>query len=259
MDLIEPIPNPIELPTKMLCDFGTVLETLGVWCAERAALILVIKLEKLKTCEKYERHFLILSTLYTEMIRVQKICDMAFGDLSDTEKMVKFAKPKLLKLIEIFKEYKPDHIQQPGIFPGTTKNTTKISNSAKKGAPLPLSREGSKKSVTMDNNKNDHTDLQTNFESINTKQNADSRTSSDNKDECATNSLHNSEDCDYRIVNDAFKEKCCDEANLDQRISVDVDQEFDETVAERVKSPQITELNPSDATCTSESITSQGR
>ena len=111
-DLIEDIPNPIEAPTKMLQDFRVAFETLGVWCAERAALILIIKIEKLKTCEKYERHFLLLSTLYTEMIRIQKLCDIAFGDMTDTEKMMSFATPKLLKLVEVFKEYKPEHIKK---------------------------------------------------------------------------------------------------------------------------------------------------
>ena len=111
MDLIEDIPDPIEAPTIMLRDFRTAFEMLGVWCAQRAALILVIKIEKLKTCEKYERHFLLLSSLYTEMMRVQKICDVAFSDLSEIEKMLQFSKSKLLKLVEIFKEYKPDHIQ----------------------------------------------------------------------------------------------------------------------------------------------------
>ena len=111
-DLIEDIPNPIEAPTKMLQDFRVAFETLGVWCAERAALILIIKIEKLKTCEKYERHFLLLSTIYTEMIRIQKLCDIAFGDMTETEKMMSFATPKLLKLVEVFKEYKPEHIKK---------------------------------------------------------------------------------------------------------------------------------------------------
>ena len=111
-DLIEDIPNPLEAPTKMLQDFRVAFDTLGVWCAERAALILIIKIEKLKTCEKYERHFLLLSTIYTEMMRIQKLCDIAFNDMTETEKMMKFATPKLLKLVEIFKEYKPEHIKK---------------------------------------------------------------------------------------------------------------------------------------------------
>ena len=111
-DLIEDIPNPLEAPTKMLQDFRVAFDTLGVWCAERAALILIIKIEKLKTCEKYERHFLLLSTIYTEMMRIQKLCDIAFNDMTETEKMMSFATPKLLRLVEIFKEYKPEHIKK---------------------------------------------------------------------------------------------------------------------------------------------------
>jgi hypothetical protein len=111
-DLIEDIPNPLEAPTKMLQDFRSAFETLGVWCAERAALLLIIKIEKLKTCEKYERHFLLLSTIYTEMMRIQKICDVAFSELTEIEKMIQFSTPKLLKFLDILEEYKPEHIQK---------------------------------------------------------------------------------------------------------------------------------------------------
>ena len=127
-DLIEDIPNPIEAPTKMLQDFRSAFETLGVWCAERAALLLIIKIEKLKTCEKYERHFLLLSTLYTEMMRIQKICDVAFSELTEIEKMIQFSTHKLLKLVDIFKEYKPEHIQKPSAREIKQENNKKSSN-----------------------------------------------------------------------------------------------------------------------------------
>ena len=83
-------------------------------CAERAALVLLLNIDKLKTREKYERHFLLLSMVYTEMVRIRKICNMAFESLSEKEKIEKFSKPKLLKLVEILRQYKPEHIQTPG-------------------------------------------------------------------------------------------------------------------------------------------------
>ena len=114
LDLIEDIPDPTELPLKILEDFLYVTRTLGVWCAERASLVLLIKIDKLKTREKYERHFLLLSMIYTEMCRIRRLCNIAFANLTEKEKIENFSKPKVLKLVEILKQYKPEHIQTPG-------------------------------------------------------------------------------------------------------------------------------------------------
>ncbi|CAB4055870.1 DICER1 [Lepeophtheirus salmonis] len=109
-DIIQEIPDPSKLPLKLIDDFLNILRTCGVWCAERAALLLTIKIDKLKTREKYERHYLLLSVLYTEMLKICKICDDAFADLTDREKMTKYSKPKLLRLMSVLLQYKPEHI-----------------------------------------------------------------------------------------------------------------------------------------------------
>ena len=59
-----------------ICD---VLLPTGLWCADRAALVLMIKIDKLKTREKYERHFLLLSVLFTAMIKIRKVWVVSFG------------------------------------------------------------------------------------------------------------------------------------------------------------------------------------
>ncbi|QQP56858.1 Endoribonuclease Dicer1, partial [Caligus rogercresseyi] len=110
-DLIQEIPNPTQLPLKLIDEFLSILRTCGVWCAERAALLLTIKICKLKTREKYERHYLLLSVLYSEMLKICKLCDDAFGELSDREKMTKYAKPKMLRFLSVLLQYKPEHIQ----------------------------------------------------------------------------------------------------------------------------------------------------
>ncbi len=74
----------------------------------------MLNIDKLKTREKYERHFLLLSMVYTEMVRIRRICNLAFENLTEKEKIEKFSKPKLLKLVEILRQYKPEHIQVPG-------------------------------------------------------------------------------------------------------------------------------------------------
>ena len=43
----------------------------------------IFQIEKLKTREKYERHFILLSVLYSEMVKIRKICESAFESLSE--------------------------------------------------------------------------------------------------------------------------------------------------------------------------------
>lgn len=114
-DLIEDVPDPAVLPLKLLDDFVYIKETLGLWSAERAALLLIIKIDKLKTREKYERHFLLLSVLYTEMVKIRKICENAFENLSEVDKLMQYSTPKLLRLVQVLRQYKPEHVcrQQP--------------------------------------------------------------------------------------------------------------------------------------------------
>lgn len=109
-DLIEDVPDPTALPLKLLEDFVHINENLGLWCAERAALLLIIKIEKLKTREKYERHFILLSVLYSDMVKIRKICELAFEEMSELDRLMGHSTPRLLKLVEIFKQYKPDHV-----------------------------------------------------------------------------------------------------------------------------------------------------
>ena len=109
-DDIDDVPDPTELPLKLLDDFVHIKNTLGLWCAERAALLLIIKIDRLKTREKYERHFLLLSVLYTEMVKVRKICESVFNEMSDHERLMNFSTPQLLKLVEILRQYKPEHV-----------------------------------------------------------------------------------------------------------------------------------------------------
>ena len=120
-DLIEDVPDPTLLPIKLLDDFVFIKESLGLWSAERAALLLIIKIDKLKTREKYERHYLLLSVLYTEMVKIRKICEAAFQELSELEKLMQYSTPKLLRLVQVLRQYKPDHVCRPSkVVPKTT-------------------------------------------------------------------------------------------------------------------------------------------
>ena len=130
-DLIEDVPDPTLLPIKLLDDFVFIKKELGLWSAERAALLLIIKIDKLKTREKYERHYLLLSVLYTEMVKIRKICEAAFQELSELDKLMQYSTPKLLRLVQVLRQYKPDHVCRPtskivpkNTVPGTTTTTT---------------------------------------------------------------------------------------------------------------------------------------
>ena len=109
-DLIEDVPDPTILPIQLLDDFVYIKKTLGLWSAERAALLMIIKIDKLKTREKYERHYLLLSVLYTEMVKIRKICEAAFEELSELERLMQYSTPKLLRLVQVLRQYKPEHV-----------------------------------------------------------------------------------------------------------------------------------------------------
>jgi len=79
--------------------------------ADRAALILMIKIDKLKTREKYERHFLLLSVVFTVMVRIRKLCDDAYEDISENEKLELYSRPKLDKLVGILQAYSPGVVE----------------------------------------------------------------------------------------------------------------------------------------------------
>ena len=92
-----------------------VLDTFGLWCAVRGALVLVVRIEKMKMREKYERHYLILGLIYSELLKVHKICEEGFDsvvELTEKDKMVKYSSPKMGRLMEVLRQYKPDHVNR---------------------------------------------------------------------------------------------------------------------------------------------------
>ena len=107
-DLIADIPDPSLAPLQIVSDFEAILTELGVWCADRAALILMIKIDKLKTREKYERHFLLLSVLFTLMVRIRKLCDDTYGEEEEAERLEQYSRPKLDRLVALLAVYCPE-------------------------------------------------------------------------------------------------------------------------------------------------------
>ena len=104
---IQKIPDPIDKPFEMMQDFLYILETLGPWCADRAALALLILTEKLKIKTPYERHYLLLNMVASVFTKIRALCDSAFEVLSEKERIYKYATPKVHRLLQILKTYTP--------------------------------------------------------------------------------------------------------------------------------------------------------
>ncbi|KAG8041648.1 hypothetical protein G9C98_002941 [Cotesia typhae] len=102
---IQKIPDPTEKPREMLQDLLTILETLGPWCADRAALSLLALAEKLKIKTPYERHYLLLNMIASVMIKIRAICDYEFRNIPEKNKIWNFSTPKVHRLLETLKTF----------------------------------------------------------------------------------------------------------------------------------------------------------
>ncbi|XP_066598004.1 endoribonuclease Dcr-1 [Prorops nasuta] len=121
LEEIQKIPDPTEKPREMMRDFLEVLETLGPWCADRAALSLLMLTEKLKVKTPYERHYLLLNLVASVFIKIRAICGNTFDHLSEKEKIYNFSTPKVHRLLNVLKTYTPFYKKE-------TEATTKIEN-----------------------------------------------------------------------------------------------------------------------------------
>ncbi|KAB0798298.1 hypothetical protein PPYR_09291 [Photinus pyralis] len=101
------MPDPKSKPKEMLLEFLDVLRDLGPWAADQAAYSMISLIERLKVKVPYERHYLLLLMVFTVLIRVRATCDDEFQGLSEMEKVYRYSSPKVLRLLEILKEFKP--------------------------------------------------------------------------------------------------------------------------------------------------------
>ncbi|XP_030637551.1 endoribonuclease Dicer isoform X1 [Chanos chanos] len=101
--------DPTFISKQVLSDCRAVLTVLGPWCADKAAGIMVRELQKYIKHEQEElnRKFL----LFTDTIlrKIHALCEEHFSPASLD---LKFVTPKVLKLLEILREYKPFERQQ---------------------------------------------------------------------------------------------------------------------------------------------------
>jgi endoribonuclease Dicer len=112
---LKAIPDPKVEPLQCLDDYLMVLEELGVWCADKACLSLLIRIEKLKVKTPYERHFLLLCMVGTTLVQARAYCDYVFQHSGKTvkENVMEYSSPKIRRLLDILKLYQPTEPSTP--------------------------------------------------------------------------------------------------------------------------------------------------
>ncbi|XP_063233868.1 endoribonuclease Dcr-1 isoform X2 [Bacillus rossius redtenbacheri] len=108
LEEIRATPDPKTDPLSVFDDFLHILHTLGAWCADRAALALLVQLEKLKVKTPYERHFLLLCMVSSVMVKIRAICEDFFQSVPEKERIHRFSSPKVRRLVEVLLQFKPD-------------------------------------------------------------------------------------------------------------------------------------------------------
>lgn len=102
------IPDPKKEPLECLDQFLAILDEFGAWGADRAALNLIMQIEKLKIKTPYERHYLLLCLCSTTLIQVRAQCDHIFGLLStEKERIETYSSQKVLRLLDVLRQFKP--------------------------------------------------------------------------------------------------------------------------------------------------------
>ncbi|XP_075048206.1 LOW QUALITY PROTEIN: endoribonuclease Dicer [Mixophyes fleayi] len=98
-----------SISKQILSDCRAVLLVLGPWCADKVAGMMVRELQKYIKHEQEELHRKFLLFTDTILRKVHALCEEHFSPASLD---LKFVTPKVLKLLEILRKYKPYERQQ---------------------------------------------------------------------------------------------------------------------------------------------------
>lgn len=109
--MILAIPDPKIKPIEFIDNFLLVLNEMGPFCADRAALSLLAQIEKAKVETPYERHYLLLSLVTTTFVQARAFCDKFFEADNEKERIEKYSNPKALRLLEILGLFRPKQEQ----------------------------------------------------------------------------------------------------------------------------------------------------
>ncbi|XP_050314512.1 endoribonuclease Dcr-1 isoform X2 [Anthonomus grandis grandis] len=108
LDEFKNIQDPKEVPLQLLDDYLNILDDLGPWGADRAAINILSKIEKLKIKTPYERHYLLLCVISTALVHTRAICNFEFENYkNEIERIQKYSTSKVLKFIHMLRQFKP--------------------------------------------------------------------------------------------------------------------------------------------------------
>ena len=101
--------DPKSEPLRYLNDFLMILDELGPYCADKATITLLHQIDRRKEKVPYERHFMLLCLIKSTFIQIHGYCDAVFREFSsDKEKIETYSSPKLLRILEVVKQFKPE-------------------------------------------------------------------------------------------------------------------------------------------------------
>lgn len=110
---VKAIPDPKKEPIDFFEQFLDVLDEFGPWCADRAALLLIMQIEKAKIKTPYERHYLLLCLVSTTLIQIRAHCDHIFGQIeADKERINRYSSPKVRRILDVLRQFKPENDAQ---------------------------------------------------------------------------------------------------------------------------------------------------
>ncbi|XP_055849068.1 endoribonuclease Dcr-1 [Episyrphus balteatus] len=111
LEELKGIPDPKIEPTQFLDIYLESLHEMGPWCADRVAISLIQQIEKQKIKTPYERHYLLLCMVITALLEIHTLCEQAFHEIStERERVEKYSSPKVLRLLEVLRLFKPEEI-----------------------------------------------------------------------------------------------------------------------------------------------------
>lgn len=102
LEEIQSYSDPKAEPLDLLREYLQVLDELGAWCADRVALNLLMRIEKMKVKTPYERHFLLLCMISSCFVQARAYCEHIFGKLpNEKERIERYSTPKVKRLLEV--------------------------------------------------------------------------------------------------------------------------------------------------------------
>ncbi|XP_077992696.1 endoribonuclease Dicer-like [Glandiceps talaboti] len=104
-DIDEEIKDPRSLPKKALSECQSTLTVLGPWCANIVSQLMIKELEKVESHETLELNVHFIRFAMTTLRIIHMRCTEVFGNTLKVN--TKYLTPKILKLIGILKQYKP--------------------------------------------------------------------------------------------------------------------------------------------------------